>query len=135
MFISHAQDTDDYVNTVLKKSLMGKGYRVQTPVDFVAGYASDKNIINALMVSRYVMILFSAAYDHDCSELQFAYNKVDETHYNCLIPVKCGGAIPAKLQRITYADWDDNDVVSRVEQTIGMCLVLILCITFDYFHR
>jgi len=123
VFISHAQDTDDYVNTILKKDLMRKGYHVQAPFDFIAGYVSDKNIINAFMVSRYVMILFSAAYDHNCSELQFAYNKVDETNYNCLIPVKCGGVIPTKLQRITYADWDDDDVVSRVEQAIGMYLV------------
>jgi len=123
VFISHAQDTDDYVSTVLKKGLMRKGYRVQTPAEFVAGCASNDNIINAFMITRYVMILFSATYDHNCSELQFAYNKVDDTHYNCLIPIKCGGVIPTKLQRITYADWDDDDVVSRVEQTIGMCLV------------
>ncbi|XP_065909777.1 uncharacterized protein [Dysidea avara] len=119
VFISHTQDTDDYVNTVLKKGLEGKGYRVQTPVDFVAGHVSDENIINTFKYSRYVMILFSAAYDHNCSELQYAYNKVDETKYNCLIPVKCGGVIPAKLERITYADYDNDDVVSRVEQTIG----------------
>ena len=121
LFISHAQDTDDFVNTALRKGLMEKGYRVQTPADFVAGHASDINIINAFMSSRYVMIMFSAEYDHNCSELRYAYNKVDETNYNCLIPVKCGGVIPAKLERITYADYDNDDVVSRVEQTIGMC--------------
>jgi len=120
VFISHVQDTDDYVNTVLKKGLKEKHYCVKTSNDFVVGNASHEHIIEP---SRYVMILFSAAYDHNSSELQCAYNKVDETHYNCLIPVKCGGVIPTKLQRITYADWDDDDVVSRVEQTIGMCLV------------
>ena len=131
VFISHAQDNENYVNTVLKKGLVEKGYRVQTPVDFVAGHVSDKNIINAFKYSRYVMILFSAAYDHNCSELQYAYNKVDETRYNCLIPVKCGGVIPAKLERITYADYDNDDVVSRVEQTIGI-IISSRCVVCDY---
>jgi len=125
VFISHAPDTDDYVNTILRKGLMGKGYNVQTPADFVADHASDENIIKMFMLSRYVMILFSAEYDHNCSELQYAYNKVNETNCNCLIPVKCGGVIPAKLERITYADCDNDDVVSRVEQAIGMCVVVV----------
>jgi len=119
VFISHTQDTEDYVKTTLKSGLMEKGYRVQTPVDFVVGNTSD-DIINVFTTSRYVMILFSAAYDHHCPELQYAYNKVNETHSNCLIPVKCGGSVPKKLQHITYADYDDGDIICRVEQAIGM---------------
>jgi len=131
VFISHTQDTEDYVKTTLKSRLMEKGYRVQTPIDYVVGNTSD-NIIDAFTVSRYVMILFSAAYDHHCSELQYAYNKVNEMHCNCLIPVKCGGTIPKKLQRITYADSENGDIIYRVEQTIGMSAVVWL-IQFSYF--
>ena len=108
------------MKTKLKRGLMEIGYHVQTPADYVVGCTSD-NIIAAFNTSRYVMILFSAAYDHHCSELQYAYNKVNEIHCNCLIPVKCGGKIPRKLERITYANYETDDVISRVEQTIGMC--------------
>ena len=119
MFISHTQDTEDYVKTILKSGLMEKGYRVQTPVDYVVGHTTD-DIMKAFTTSRYIIILFSASYDHHCLELQYAYNKVSKTHCNCLIPMKCGGVIPKKLQCITYADYDNDEVITRVEQTIGM---------------
>ncbi|XP_065883052.1 uncharacterized protein [Dysidea avara] len=118
VFISHTQDTEDYVKTILKSGLMEKGYRVQTPVDYVVGHTTD-DIMKAFTTSRYIIILFSASYDHHCLELQYAYNKVSKTHCNCLIPMKCGGVIPKKLQCITYADYDNDEVITRVEQTIG----------------
>ena len=124
VLISHAQDTEDYVNAVLKRGLTEKGYLVQTSANYVVGCTSD-NIIAAFNTSRYVMILFSAAYDHHCSELQYAYSKVNETHCNCLIPVKCGGNIPRKLERITYANYEDDEIISRVEKTVGMCVWLL----------
>ena len=121
-FVSHATDTEEYTEQVIRKGLQKKGYRVQTPADFMAGHATDESIIDAYNASRYIIILFSPQYSHNCSELIYAYNKLEKTRTNCLIPVMCGAMVPETLKHVTYADSEVDDVVSRVSATIGKTL-------------
>ena len=118
-FVSHATDTEDFAEQVMRRGLKERGYKVQTPGDFMAGHTTDENIIDAYSASRYVVILFSEKYSHNCSELIYAYNKLEMTRTNCIIPVMCGATVPETLKHVTYADSEVDDVVSRVALTIG----------------
>ena len=95
------------------------------PGDFMAGHSIDDNIINAYTASRFIVILFSERYSHNSSELTYAYNKLEMTRTNCLIPVMCGAMVPETLKHVTYADSEVDDVVDRVAVTIGkvMCYI------------
>ena len=118
-FVSHAPDTEEFAEQVVRRGLKERGYRVQTPGDFMAGHTTDESIIDAYTTSRYIVILFSEKYSHNCSELIYAYNKLETTRTNCLIPVMCGAMVPETLKHVTYADFEMDDVVDRVALTIG----------------
>ena len=124
-FVSHATDTEEFAEQVMRKGLNERGYKVQMPSDFMAGHSIDDNIIDAYTASRYVVILFSEKYSHNSSALTYAYNKLEMTRTNCLIPVMCGAMVPETLQHVTYADSEVDDVVDRVAVTIGkvMCYI------------
>jgi len=111
---------------VIKRGLTEKGYKVQTPGDFLAGQATDENITHTYNISRYIVILFSQEYSHNCTDLIYAYNKMKMTRTNCLIPVMCGAMVPETLKYITYADSEVDDVVTRVETTIGKIVTIVI---------
>ena len=117
--MSHATDTEEFAEQVMRRGLKERGYTVQMPGDFTAGHPTDENIIDAYTASRYIVILFSENYSHNCSELIYAYNKLEMTRTNCLIPVMCGAMVPETLKHVTYADSEVDDVVGRVAVTIG----------------
>ena len=119
VFVSYASDTEEFAEQVMRRGLTERGYKVQTPINFIAGYTTDQSIINAYSVSRYIVILFSEEYSHDCLQLIYAYNKLERTKTNCVIPVMCGAVVPKKLKHVTYADFEVDDVVDRVAVTIG----------------
>ena len=119
VFISYASDAEEFAELVVRKGLKERGYKVQTPNNFTPGYATDENIIDAYNSSRYIVILFSELYSHNCSELIYAYNKLEMTRTNCLIPVMRGAMVPERLKHVTYADSEVDDVVDRVAATIG----------------
>lgn len=123
MFVSHASDAEEFAELVIRKGLKERGYKVKTPGDFTAGHSTDENIIDAYNSSRYIVILFSEQYNHNCSELVYAYNKLEMTRTNCLIPVMCGAMVPEALKHVTYADYEVDDVVDRVAATIGKVVV------------
>ena len=125
-FLSHATDTEEFAEQVMRRGLKERGYKVKTPGDFIPGHTTDENIIDAYAASRYVVILFSEKYGLNSSELVYAYNKLEMTKTNCLIPVMCGATVPETLQHITYANSDVDDVVSRVALTIGKVVYLLL---------
>ena len=118
-FVSHATDAEEFAELVIRKGLKERGYKVQMPGDFMAGNSTDENIIDAYTASRYIVILFSEKYSHNCSELIYAYNKLEMTRTNCVIPVMCGAMVPETLKHVTYADSEVDDVVDRVAITIG----------------
>ena len=119
VFVSYATDTEEFAEQVVRRGLKERDYKVKTPGDFMPGYTIDENIIDAYAASRYVVILFSEKYGLNSSELIYAYNKLEMTKTNCLIPVMCGATVPETLRHITYADFEKDDVVSRVAATIG----------------
>ena len=125
VFLSHATDTEEFAEQVVRRGLKERGYKVKTPGDFTAGHTTDDNIIDAYAASRYIVILFSEKYGLNSSELIYAYNKLENTKTNCLIPVMCGATVPETLQHITYADSEVDNVVSRVAITIGKTVYLL----------
>ena len=126
VFLSHATDTEEFAEQVVRRGLKERGYKEKTPGDFTAGHTTDENIIDAYAASRYIVILFSEKYGLNSSELIYAYNKLEKTKTNCLIPVMCGATVPETLQHITYADSEVDNVVSRVALTIGKIFVYLL---------
>ena len=119
VFLSYAADTEEFAEKVIRRGLKDRGYKVQTPIDFLVGHAIDENIIDAYTASRYIVILFSEKYSQSNPEFIHAFNKLKMTKTNCLVPVICGGILPEALKHITYSDFEVDDVVSRVAVTIG----------------